>query len=397
MRRERKLSGSFSSGVLYASNAILYGFTGLYYCFIQLYLHNETPHSSTQIGILLSIAQAVAIFAPLFWGICADKARYKKTALMIIVIGVTVFYCAVPWSDHFLWLCLTMACTMFFLSALGSVLDVICMETASTENLRYGPMRLMGMFGYGFVSFGLSFFIADNLQTVFKVCAVMGLLCCICVGFMPGVKGHAYARKMHFSPLFKGKNLPVLIAILATAQFAYGYYLNFFPSYLTNELSAPTWLWGTNVLITTLSEAPFFLWFDALFSRLGMQKILPWVAAATALRYLLLAIVTKFAGILLIGLLTGFLSVSLLYSVNYYVNRSIAPSLRASAQTLVYALGLGIPRMLSGLIGGMMTEAWGTNVSLAVCAAVAGSGFLIYFLCFARNHNRLTVQHPTDE
>ncbi len=397
MRKEKILSGGISKGVLYVSNAVLYGFTGLYYCFIQLYLHNETPHSSAHIGVLLSVAQAVAIFAPLFWGVCADKARYKKTVLMIIVLGVTFFYCAVPRSDHFLWLCISLACTMFFLSALGSLLDVISMETANTENLRYGPMRLMGMFGYGFVSFGLSFFIADNLQAVFKVCAVMGLLCCVCVGFMPRVKGHAHDRKMQFAPLLTGKDLPILIAILATAQFAYGYYLNFFPSYLTDELSAPTWLWGTNVLITTLSEAPFFLWFDVLFSRLGMKKILPWVAAATAVRYLLLSIVTQFTGILLIGILTGFLSASLLYSVNYYVNKSIAPSLRASAQTLVYALGLGVPRMLSGLIGGVMTEAWGTNVSLAVCAVVAGSGLLIYFLCFARDKNSLTVPYRSEE
>lgn len=75
--------------------------------------------------------------------------------------------------------------------------------------------------------------------------------------------------------------------------------------------------------------------------------------------------------------------------MNYYVNKSIAPSLRASAQTLVHALGLGVPRMLSRLIGGVMTEAWGTNVSLAVCTAVAGSGFLIYFLCFVRAKNSL--------
>lgn len=397
MRKKKRLSAGCSKTVLYASNAILYGFTGLYYCFIQLYLHSETPHSSAHIGILLSVPQAVAIFASLFWGICADKARYKKNVLMIIAIGMTVFYCAVPLSDHFWWLCITLACTMFFLSALGSVLDVIGMETATAQNLRYGPMRLMGMFGYGLVSFGLSFLIADNLQVVFQVCAVMGLLCCICIGFMPGVRGHAHARKMHFSPLLKGKELLVLIAILGSAQFAYGYYLNFFPPYLTYELSAPTWLWGTNVLLTTLGEAPFFLWFDVLFARLGMKKILPWALAATVIRYLLLSILTHFASILILGLLTGFLSVSLLYSVNYYVNKSIAPSLHASAQTLVYSLGLGVPRMLSGLIGGVMTESLGTHYSLAICSAVAAGGLLIYLFFFGRDRNSLTMTYKTDE
>ena len=88
--------------------------------------------------------------------------------------------------------------------------------------------------------------------------------------------------------------------------------------------------------------------------------------------------------ILVIGLLTGFLSVALLYSVNYYVNRSIEPSLRASAQTLVYAVGVGIPRMLSGIIGGVMTETIGTSYSLIVCACVAGAGFLIYIFFLSK-------------
>ena len=382
MLRAKKLSASRSRSVLYISNLLLYGFTGLYYCFIQLYLHSETPHSAAYIGVLLSTPQAVAIFAPLFWGVCTDKARYKKTALMIIVAGATVCYCAVPYSDNFWWLCAAMGCTMFFLSALGSVLDVICMETANTEGLHYGPMRLMGMLGYGFVSFGLSFLIADNLHIVFKVCAVMGLLCCICVAFMPKVRGYAHARKIYFAPLLKGKAFLLLIAILATTQFAYGYYLNFFPSYLTQTLDAPTWLWGANVLLTTLSEAPFFLCFDALFVRLGIKKILPFVVGATVVRYLLLALITHFAGILLVGFVTGFLSVSLLYTVNYYVNQNIEPSLHTSAQTFIYAAGLGIPRMLSGLLGGVMTEALGTSFSLAICAGVASIGLLLYLLFF---------------
>ena len=274
-RNGTMLVKAYSLSIMYISNALLYGFTGLYYCFIQLYLHGETQHSSAYIGILLSVPQAVAVFAPLFWGICADKAKYKKSILLIMAAGATVFYCAVPWSDNFLWLCATLGCTMFFLSAFGSVLDVIGMETAAVNGVSYGTIRLMGMFGYGFVSFGLSFFIAGNINFVFKVCAVLGVICCICIMLMPDVKGHAHARKMQFSQLFSEKALLLLIAILGTAQFAYGYYLNFFPSYLTDTLNAPTWLWGANVLLTTLSEAPFFLWFDVLFARLGMKRIVP--------------------------------------------------------------------------------------------------------------------------
>lgn len=389
MLRERKLPAGSAKYILYLSNLLLYGFTGLYYCFVSLYVNQI--HSYSVAGVLLAIPQGVAIFAPLFWGMCADKARYKKTVLLIMMLGVTICYSFVPISDNFWWLAIALALTMFFLSALGSVLDVIGMEVANSEGVKYGPMRLMGMFGYGFVAFGLSFFIGDNLDLVFYVCAVLGLICCVCVGFMPGVKGYANAKnkitgtleedkKAKFAILFKDKTLMLLIIVLATAQFAYGYYLNFFPTYLTKELGAPEWFWGTNVLITTLSEAPFYIYFDVLFKRFGMKKIVPVVLGLTAIRYLLLALFTGIVWVLAIAFLTGMLSVALLYSVQFFVNKNINPSLRAQAQTLVYAVGVGVPRMLAGVIGGVMTDAIGTNFSLMICSAVAIVGLIVAVL-----------------
>ena len=388
MLKERHLPAGSSKYILYLANLLLYGFTGLYYCFISLYVNQI--HSYSVAGILLAIPQGIAIFAPLFWGVCADKARYKKTVLLIMMLGVTICYTAVPISDNFIWIALALALTMFFLSALGSVLDVIGMEVANTEGVKYGPMRLMGMFGYGFVAFGLSFFIGDNLDIIFYVCAVLGLICCVCIGFMPGVRGYANAKnklenkldepKARFTTLLKDKNLLMLIIVLATAQFAYGYYLNFFPAYLTEELRAPSWLWGTNVLITTLSEAPFYVWFDTLFKRFGIKKIVPFVLGATAVRYLLLSLFTGIVSILAIALFTGMLSVALLYSVQFFVNKNINPSLRAQAQTLVYAIGVGIPRMLAGVVGGVMTEFMGTNISMLISSIVVVVGLVLYVL-----------------
>lgn len=374
MREGKRFPLQRSVATVYAGNALIYGFTGLYYCFIQLYLKNETAHSYSKIGFLLSFAQTVAIFAPMLWGVWADKARYKKTALFVMMAGAPACYCLVPVNDSFWWLILTLGLTMFFLSAIGSVLDVIGVETALMEGRRYGSMRLMGMLGYGFVAFGLSFFISGNYIAIFGISAMLGLICCLCIAFMPKVEGHAHAKKMRFAPLLKAKELLLLISILATAQFAYGYYMNFFPTYLTSELNAPDLLWGTNVLLTTVSEAPFYIWFDAIFKRFRMKTVVVFILVLTIVRYVLLAICVSFAGILMIGFVTGAASVSLLYSVNLYANKNIDPSLRASAQTMVYALGVGVPRMLSSFIGGFVTESIGVNCGMILSATVVAVG-----------------------
>ena len=86
MLSNKTIINRYSSSVMYVSNILIYGFTGLYYCFIQLYLHGQTSLSATYIGFLLSMAQAVAIFAPPFWGVCADKAKYKKHVLLVLII-----------------------------------------------------------------------------------------------------------------------------------------------------------------------------------------------------------------------------------------------------------------------------------------------------------------------
>ena len=384
MQHRRSLPRGSAKYVLYVSNLLLYGFTGMYYCFISLYL-NEI-HSYTVAGVLLAIPQAVAIFAPLFWGKRTDRAHYKKAVLLVMMIGATVCYCAVPISDRFIFLAIALALTMFFLSAIGSILDVIGMEVANSEGVKYGPMRLMGMLGYGFVAFGLSFFIGDRLDTVFIFSAALGLLCCICIGFMPGVRGYAATVATHENKekpdtshggSLRHKSLFLLIAILATAQFAYGYSINFFPTYLTVELHAPTFLWGTNVLITTLSEMPVYFCLDTLFKRFGIKKILPIVLIGTVARYLLLGTFKGFFGILAIAALTGMFSVALLYTIQFFVIQTAHPALRARTQTLVYAIGVSVPRMLSGVIGAKMTEAIGTAASMSVCAAIALLGFLI--------------------
>ena len=374
-------SAKRSTWIMYLSNFLIYGYTGLYFCFMQLYLASQTGDSSAGIGILLSIGQGMAILAPLFWGIRADRAKRKKNVLLVMIAGATVSYCAIAFSSHYLWLAVSIACTMFFLSAFGSILDVIGMETASNYHVRYGRMRLMGMLGYGFVAFGLSFLIRDNIRVIFPVCAVFGVLCCICVRLMPNIKGHAHDKKIRQYSFFKDKNLLFLVLLLATGQFAYGYYLNFFPNYLTEELMAPSWIWGANVLLTTLSEIPFFLRYEALFSKWKLRKILFTVLAGTVLRYLLLAVFTQEIAFLIIGAATGVVSVSLLYCANYYVNSHMDPAVKSSAQTFVYAAGLGVPRMLSGILGGLMTDLFGTRLSLVFCAAVTAAGLLLYAAC----------------
>ena len=171
----------------------------------------------------------------------------------------------------------------------------------------------------------------------------------------------------------------VIIVLSVVANFAWGYYISFFPSYLTNELHAPDWVWGLNVMLTVVGEIPFFLMFTRLFDRLGIKKILVSAIVITAVRCLLLGVCTQSWALLTASAVTG-VSISLFtYCGSVYITGNIAEELHASAQTFMYAFGQGLPKVAATFLGGFLTESIGTGKTLLWCSAASALTLIASF------------------
>ena len=362
---------------LSAANGLVYGFNALYYCFLQIYL--EMYHPPVTAGILLSVGPLVAIIAPIFWGVQADKAKYKNNILSVTIIGSAISFFLLMVNQNFWWLFGTLLFVMFFMSPFAGLIDTITLEYATQNNIAYGPMRLTGTFVFGLIPMVLTAYTEVNINIIFYAYLVIAALCLIAVRLMPKVPGYARDKiKVSIKPVLTDKKLMLMIGMVFMSQMAWGYYNNFFPTYITGTLGLPQTVWGTNVFITVLGEIPFFLMFNKIFTKFGIKKLLLTGASLSVLRYLGLALSTNAPLILTTGLITGFSITVLTYCASVYIIENIQPEVKASAQTLMYAVAGGIPRVLAGFLGGVMTDIFGVKNTMFIMTALCSTMFIMY-------------------
>ncbi len=354
---------------LFASNGLVYSLNALYYCFIQIYITKFHPDDTA--GILLAIGPLVAIFAPIFWGMLADRARSKNLVLAASVLGSAVFYCLLGVSQSFIWLAAMLFLTMLFMSPFGGLVDIITLEYTTENKVAYGPIRICGTIAFGALPMILTPFTDSNINLIFVVYPIAAVLAAVSVMLAPRVEGHASEeKKSEMLPLFRDKRLMLIFLFVGVAQFTWAYYLNYYPAHLETGLGLSQSVWGVNVFVTAISELPFFLAFTPLFEKLGLKKLLGISLALCTLRYAALAMLTSVPLIYLFGFITGSATTIFTYCGSVYITRHVAPESKASANSLMYALGNGVPKVLAGVIGGKLTVALGCTSVMWICAAL---------------------------
>lgn len=366
---------------LFFSNAIVYGLNALYYCFIQLYI--SAFHSDESTGILLSIGPFVAIFAPLRWGMIADRSKSKNLILAISMLGSAVCYFLIGRGQSFWYLAVMLFLTMLFMAPFGGLIDTVTLEYTTDNNIKYGPIRICGTIAFGGLPMILTLFTDSNINIIFPVYVVMAVLGAIFVLLSPKVSGHGTKeKKPSIIPLFKDTNLMLIFLFVGISQFTWAYYLNYFPAHLTS-LGFSQSVWGTNVFLTALGELPFFLLFNNLFDKFGMKRLLGLSLILCTIRYAGLAFFTNAPLILILGFVTGVATTIFTYCGSYYITKSIPDESKASANQLMYALGNGVPKVLAGVLGGQMTASIGCVSSLVLCSCLCFIALIVFF--FTKN------------
>lgn len=369
----------FSVSTVCIANGLIYGLNALYYCFLQIYL--EQHHTPVSVGILLAIGPLVSIFAPILWGIRADKAKYKNNILILTVTGSAIFFFLLMFNQNFWWLFATLLLLMFFMSPFAGLIDIITLEYSAKSNVPFGPLRLVGTLSFGLLPMILTIYTETNINIIFYVYVILAVFCIITLRLMPKVAGHAKGkRKVSIKPVLTDKKLLLIIYIIFISQIAWSYYINFFPTYITGTLGLLQTVWGVNVFVTIIGEIPFFLMFNKIFSKFGIKKMLFFGIIITVIRYTALAMVTTAPTILITAVITGLSPTVLTYCGSVHIINNMNPEIQASAQTFMYAVGGGIPRVLAGVFGGMLTNAFGVKITMFIMVGLCVSMFIIYWL-----------------
>ncbi len=390
---------------LCGANFFIYGLNAIYNCFIPLYL--DKYFDEIAVGALLSIGPVLMILSPLVWGIAADRSRRKNNVLALICGFAAVSFFILGFYQNFIWCAFFVAVFMFFSAPYGGLIDTITLEASSDCKIKYGPPRLMGTVGYGIIAIVISVLPSSNELLLFSSYAAAALVGVTFLLVSPSVAGHARKRDktahnkkekdipsdtsentggvQTLGELIRNRSMIIIFIIIFVMTFVFTYYSNFMPQYMTQDLNLPAWVWGLNVFVTLTIEFPFFIWFDKIMSRIGLKQLLIITSAVCAIRYFLLTAARDPVSILIIGAFTGAWITISIYCGTYYINATVAPRIRASGQSLMYALAYGAPKVFAGFGGGIMTKYLGVPFSYLLCGVMCA--LCIIIALFFKNSN----------
>lgn len=341
---------------------LLYGFSYMcnaaYTIYIPIYL-DSIGFSKTNIGFLLSLAPFIAMLAQPVWGTFSDRAKYKNTVLIILIIGSITSVLLYRLSISFLYLSLIICCFTLFQTSINPMSDAIALEYTSSTGCKFGHIRLAGTVGYSLMAVAAGMLLTKSINRMFLIYFTAGFLTLITALFLPKIKGHqAGGRKLSFWSLLKDKKLILYLAFALVIQTTLGYYYTFFSIYY-QQLGATKALIGWSSFIAAMSETPFLLFSHVLLKKIKTPHALIIAGSAAALRWLLFGFTINPYGILIFQLLHGFINIVITVSLAMYINEFVPQELKASGQALISLVCTGIARILGNLLGGYFSDIFG--------------------------------------
>lgn len=354
--------------------SLIFMSAGAYGSYIGLY-YTDVGFDTSQIGTLSTLSAVMAILVQPYWGLIGDRAQYKNNVLVIctLVTGLSIWL--VPLSgDHFGILIGATLLITVFQCAIFPMSTTVTLEIASKNNFKFSSVRTFGSVGFALMSFLSGWIIKYDLIYIFVMYSSLMLLTLALTPFIPKVKGHQRdGKKLNMRVLFKNRKLVHMFLYAMFIQATISFYFSFQAIY-SIEQGIGTGLIGLGLLIGSVSQFPFMIFFDKLYNTFGITKILLVAGIVQAVRMVLFAYVLSPGTILLLWVLHGGTVILMTLSLMEYVNDSVVPELRASGQMLNAIVMQGMATIVGSLAGGILASFAGLRTTFViysgVCAAV---------------------------
>lgn len=128
-----------------------YSFVGVFPTFVSLYLAFRGI-SAFEIGILMSLMQAMRIVGPNLWGWMADWTGHRARVLQFTAGSALIAFTGFFFGGGFWYYAFFMIAVNLFTSAQGPLSDALILSEMQGNMSRYGQLRLWGSVGYVFMT-----------------------------------------------------------------------------------------------------------------------------------------------------------------------------------------------------------------------------------------------------
>ncbi len=382
-----------------------FAFVGLFNPYSPLWL-SHLGYSTLAIGAFASLQSWTRVIAPYGWGWLADHGG-RRVALLRLAAGLSALAAAALWfvRDAGVWpLALVVAALFLANGAVTPIGEALLLRHLHSgdrlDARRYGRVRLWGSVGFivSVTGFGV---VLQRTGIGGLPLFTFGLLLLLLAATwrLPHTaetaKSQAEPRASVWpvlrQPAVRWFFAAVMLTVLAhTALYA------FFSLYLVQLGYAKPMvgaLWGVSVV----AEIVFFALAGRHFARLDEYRWLLLAALVSAARFALTAGFGDVLALLVLAQLTHALTFAAQHmACTSLIARFFPDRLRARGSALYTTLGYGVPGVVGGLAGGLLSERFGLAAVFwaASLAALASAGCCVMAARAARRgaHNEVAAR-----
>jgi len=322
-------------------------------------LHGRPFLDGSQAGLLAATTALGAMISPLLVGPIADRLFATERVLCVLhVVGGLCLFLAAQ-QEHFWWLfaCL-MIHTLCFMPTLALANSLTFRNIKSAD--LFPRIALFGSIGWVVSGWIVGFGLGETNPGIFYLAGAVELLLA------------AYCLSLpHTAPKGEGKSIADVFGLKAITLLKDPAFLLFVVCAFLIVIPASFYFAGCNTMLKeTDRPAPTALQTLGQIIEMGVMFSMPWFISAIglrailavgmaiwAIRYLLFATMS-FPFIVLGLLLHGFAYCFVFVGAYIYVDKKAPPDLRASAQSLIAFLMLGVGMFLGTTLSGRIIDSY---------------------------------------
>ncbi len=352
--------------------------------YVTLFLH-EKGFDAGVIGNITAANSFVLIFAQPFWGLISDRMRSVKRTIIICMVLQAVVALLMRDASAVMLVTVLYCVFGFFSSPEGPLLDTWSLNSLKQVGDAHGvgQLKLFGCLGYSLCSVFSALAIArSTTASMLPIYAAVLVMTAIILMLIPEAKSAGTSSKLkdlNPASMLRDKPFIALLMYIFFMQIPHRAAYTFYATYIT-DLGGTKALVGFTNAVMFLSEGLVLYFSKKLLVKYRPQYVILGSSLFFAIWQMLYALVPSAPWIVGIAVLDGPSYGLFCIGILYYLDILAPGKLRASYQTIAYAVYFGLAGIAGNKLGGILIEFLGYRSMYWLGAALILVSSSIYFV-----------------
>lgn len=360
-----------------------YGYVGVFSPYASLYFADKGL-SATEVGVLLSLMQAMRVVGPNLWGWVADRRRQRALVLRLTAFAAAASFTGIFFGQTFIHFFIVMAVFTLFVSAQNPLSEALILAEMRGDYSPYGRLRL-----WGSVGFIASVVAAGPLLDRHGVDAMpwiaLALLVLVLVSSLrmrETAHDDGARPKASLPDLLRRREVIAFFAstfLMIAAHASLYVFLSLYLAQIGYSNTVIGLMWSVGVV----AEILFFFYQAPLFRRFGVRKLMLASLAVAAARFLMIGLGAQSLALLLAAQLLHAVTFGVHHSASIItLQRWFSGPTQARGQALFTSISYGLGGTLGGLAMSGLWDRFGAQAVYLAAALFSLAGALAAALSY---------------